>query len=140
MRNQPHRLNISQLSERSGISFSQIDLLIQDGIVSLPIEGYMFTTKHEAELRSIKKLKDYGCNIECTKRSEYLVDRFTIDLEVLGQKMNKALPLFAPIISGQVFYPSFTSRALHLVYRERTLPYEYCCYVCTKEVRQSHEG
>lgn len=84
MRNQPHRLNISQLSERSGVSFSQIDLLIQDGIVSLPIEGYMFTTKHEAELRSIKKLKDYGCNIECTKRSEYLVDRFTVDLEVLG--------------------------------------------------------
>jgi len=79
MRNQPFRLNISQLSERSGISFTQIDLLIQDGIVSLPVEGYMFTAKHEAELRCIKKLKDYGCNIECTKRSDYLVDRFTVD-------------------------------------------------------------
>ena len=79
MRDQPHKLNISQLSERSGISYSEIDLLIQDGIVSLPEDGYMFSAKHEAELRTIKKLKDYGCNIECTKRSDYLVDRFTVD-------------------------------------------------------------
>jgi hypothetical protein len=78
MRNKPFQLNISQLSERSGIGFAKIDFLIQDGFVNLPIEGYMFITKYEAELRSIKKRKDYGCNIVCTKRSEYLVNSVTV--------------------------------------------------------------
>ena len=78
MRNQPHKLNISQLSERSGISLSKIDLLIQDGIVSKPVGGYMFTTKHEAELRGIKKLADYGYTINCSKRTDYVLDWFVV--------------------------------------------------------------
>ena len=78
MRDQPHKLNISQLSERSGMSASKIDLLIQDGIVSKPVDGYMFTAKHEAELRGIKMLKDYGCNIICTKRADYVLDWFVV--------------------------------------------------------------
>jgi hypothetical protein len=71
MRNQPYRLNISQLSERSGISYSKIDLLIQDVVVSMPVEGYMFTEKHEAELKDIK---EYGCSIDCTKRAGYMLE------------------------------------------------------------------
>jgi len=78
MRNQPQKLNISQLSERSGISYSEIDLLIQDGVVSMPVDGYMFTAKHEAELSNIKALKDYGCNIVCTKRLNYTLDWFVV--------------------------------------------------------------
>jgi len=78
MRDQPHRLNISQLSERSGVSYSKIDLLIQDGILSKPVDGYMFTSKHEAELRGIKKLADYGCIINCTKRTDYVLDWFVV--------------------------------------------------------------
>ena len=78
MRDQPHKLNISQLSERSGMSASKIDLLIQDGIVSKPVDGYMFTAKHEAELRGIKKLDDYGCGINCTKRTGYVLDWFVV--------------------------------------------------------------
>ena len=78
MRNQPHKLNISQLSERSGISLSKIDLLIQDGIVSRPVDGYMFTKKHEAELRDIKKLADDGCTVNWSKRTKYVLDWFVV--------------------------------------------------------------
>ena len=78
MRDQPHKLNISQSSERSGVGPSKIDLLIQDGIVSKPVDGYMVTSKHEAELRCIKKLADYGCTINCTKRTGYVLDWFLV--------------------------------------------------------------
>ena len=78
MRDQPHKLNISQLSERSGVSYSKIDLLIQDGILSKPVDGYMFTSKHEAELRGIKKLADDGCTINLSKRTNYVLDWFVV--------------------------------------------------------------
>jgi len=78
MRDRPHKLNISQLSERSGMSASKIDLLIQDGIVSKPVDGYMFTVKHEAELRGIKKLADDGCTINLSKRTNYVLDWFVV--------------------------------------------------------------
>ena len=78
MRIKPYRLNICQLSERSGYSFSQIDLLIQDGIVSLPLDGYMFSARHQEELRGIRISEDHGCSIKPTRRSDYMLDWFTV--------------------------------------------------------------
>jgi len=74
----PSKLNIVQLSERSGFSVSRIDLLIQDGLVSGPVNGFMFSSMHEQELESIKTLEEYGCNIEHGRRTDYVIDMFAV--------------------------------------------------------------
>ena len=70
----PNKLNIQQLAERSGYSADKIDLLIQEGLVSMPAEGFMFTAKHEQELNNIRVVVASGYPIECGRNGTYLVD------------------------------------------------------------------
>lgn len=70
----PNKLNIQQLAERSGYSADKIDLLIQEGVVSMPAEGFIFTAKHEQELQNIRTVAASGYPIECGRNGAYLID------------------------------------------------------------------
>ncbi len=78
MKGFPHRMNISQLAECSGYSPNKIDLLIQEGLVSGPINGYSFTDNHRQELENIKKIALSGYTLECGRHTSFVVDQFTI--------------------------------------------------------------
>lgn len=74
----PNKMNISQLAERSGYSADKIDLLMQEGLVSSPTEGFMFSNKHQQEIDNIKLLVKSGYLIECDRHSTYTIDRFIV--------------------------------------------------------------
>ncbi len=74
----PNKMNLAQLSERSGYSADKIDLLIQEGLVSAPSNGFCFTSKHLQEIKNIQKVSAAGYQIECGRQPSYLVDRFTV--------------------------------------------------------------
>ncbi len=74
----PNKLNISQLAERSGYSADKVDLLIQEGLVSPPVNGYMFTNQHQQELENIRSVAKSGYQIECGRHASYTVDSFEV--------------------------------------------------------------
>ncbi len=74
----PHKMNLQQLAERSGFSADKVDLLIQEGLVSPPSNGYSFTNKHLQELENIKQVTATGYSIECGRQCSYVVDEFTL--------------------------------------------------------------
>ncbi len=74
----PIKMNISQLSERTGYSAEKIDLLIQEGLVSDPVHGFMFSAKHQQELENIRIISKSGYAIECDRNRSYVVDRFIV--------------------------------------------------------------
>ncbi len=74
----PTKMNISQLAECSGYSADKIDLLIQEGLVSGPINGFSFTSEHLRELENIRRVASSGYALECGRHALYVVDNFTI--------------------------------------------------------------
>ena len=74
----PIKMNIQQLSERSGYSAEKTDLLIQEGLVRDPIQGFMFSLKHQQELENIRIISKSGYAIECDRNRSYAVDRFMV--------------------------------------------------------------
>ncbi len=74
----PRKMNLSQLSERTGFSSDKIDLLIQEGLVSDPQHGFTFTSKHQQELENIRKVSGAGYEIVCERQGKFVIDQFVL--------------------------------------------------------------
>jgi hypothetical protein len=55
----------------------KIDLLIQEGLVSGPTNGYSFSYQHLQQLDNIRKVASSGYTLECDRHTSYVVDQFT---------------------------------------------------------------
>ena len=78
MERSPNKMNILQLSEHSEYSVDKIFLLIEERLVSGPINGFSFTSENRQELENIRAVMGSGYSLECDRHTSYNADRFTV--------------------------------------------------------------